>query len=35
LVLSWLLSTLVGLLAGIAPAWRASLFDPIEALRME
>jgi putative ABC transport system permease protein len=35
LVMSWLLSTLVGLLAGIAPAWRASLFDPIEALRME
>lgn len=35
LLTSWLLSTLVGLLAGIAPAWRASLFDPIEALRME
>jgi putative ABC transport system permease protein len=35
LILSWLLSTVVGLLAGIAPAWRASLFDPIEALRME
>lgn len=35
LMLSWLLSTLVGLLAGIAPAWRASLFDPIEALRTE
>lgn len=35
LALSWLLSTVVGLLAGIAPAWRASLFDPIEALRME
>jgi putative ABC transport system permease protein len=35
LLLSWLLSTLVGLLAGIAPAWRASLFDPIEALRTE
>jgi putative ABC transport system permease protein len=35
LALSWLLSTLVGLLAGIAPAWRASLFDPIEALRTE
>lgn len=35
LVLSWSLSTLVGLVAGIAPAWRASLFDPIEALRTE
>jgi putative ABC transport system permease protein len=35
LLMSWLLSTVVGLLAGIAPAWRASLFDPIEALRME
>jgi len=35
LTLSWLLSTAVGLLAGIAPAWRASLFDPIEALRSE
>ena len=35
LALSWLLSTLVGLLAGITPAWKASLYDPIEALRME
>lgn len=35
LILSWLLSSLVGLIAGIAPAWRASLFDPIEALRTE
>ncbi len=35
LTMAWLLSTLVGLLAGIAPAWQASLLDPIEALRQE
>ncbi len=33
LFLAWLLSTLVGLIAGITPAWRASMLDPILALR--
>jgi putative ABC transport system permease protein len=35
LFMAWTVSTFVGLVSGILPAWRASLLNPIEALRQE